>query len=137
MDSIQKGDFKLARSYLSNDFQFSGSVPQPMDGDEWMGLCMILKKAFPDLDYHFQVKSMEGDSAIISTRLNGTHSGYFDLTALHMGVIPATNRPIAAAQEYGRVTVKDGLVASWANIRTEGAGLLAILRQLGIDPPTR
>ena len=135
MDSVQKGDFEKAKSLLSADFQFSGPVPEPINADAWMGMSMSLKKAFPDLDYHFHVESMDGDTANISAELKGTHKGDFDLTAMNMGVIPATNKSFAAAHEHGKVMVQDGKVKSWATEATAGAGLMAILGQLGVKPP--
>src|SRR5512147_2362038 len=89
MDSVQKGDFEKARSFLSSDFKFSGPVPEPVNGEAWMGMSKSLKKAFPNLEYHFHVKSIEGDVASISAQLKGTQSGEFDLTSMKMGVIPA------------------------------------------------
>lgn len=136
MDSIQKGDFEKAKSFLSSDFKFSGSVPEPINAEAWMGMSKSLKKAFPNLDYRFQVKSMNGDVATISAELKGTQSGDFDLTGMNMGVIPATNKSFAAANELGKVTVKGDKVTSWANQANEGAGLMAILGQLGVKPPS-
>ena len=135
MDSVQTGDFEKAKSLLSDDFQFSGPVPEPISGDAWLGMSMSLKKAFPNLEYHFQVESMDGDMANISAQLKGTNSGDFDLTNMDMGVIPATNKSFAAAHEHGKATVKGDKVASWAMEPTEGAGLMAILSQLGVKPP--
>lgn len=135
MDSVQKGDFEKAKSLLSDDFTFSGPVPEPINADAWMGMSMSLKNAFPDLDYQFNIESMDGNTANISSELKGTHSGDFDLTAMHMGVIPATNKSFAAAHEHGKVMVQDGKVTSWATEATEGAGLMAILGQLGVKPP--
>jgi hypothetical protein len=135
MDSIQKGDFEKAKSYLSNDFQFSGPVPEPINGEAWMGMSKSLKKAFSNLDYQFKVESMDGDTATISAKLKGTNNGDFDLTGMHMGVIPATNKSFAATQEHGKAIVKGDKVISWANNPTEGAGLMAILGQLGVKTP--
>lgn len=134
MDSVQKGDFEKAKSLLSDDFQFSGPVPEPINGDAWMGISMNLKKAFPDLNYQFNIESMDGDTANISAELKGTHSGNLDLTPMGMGVIPATNKSFAAAHELGKVIVQDGKVKTWATQPTEGAGLMAILGQLGVKP---
>jgi predicted ester cyclase len=136
MDSIQKGDFNKAKSFLSNDFQFSGPVPEPINAEAWMGMSLSLKKAFPNLEYHFHVESMDGDTASISAQLKGTQTGEFDLTGMHMGTIPATNKAFSAAKEYGKATVKGDKVTSWANTPIEGAGLMAILGQLGIKPPS-
>jgi hypothetical protein len=135
MDSIQSGDFEKAKSYLSSDFQFSGAVPEPINGEAWMGMSVSLKKAFPNLEYHFKVESTDGDTANISARLKGTNSGDFDLTGMHMGVISATNKSFAAAQEHGKATVKGDKVTSWAFQQTPGAGLMAILGQLGVKTP--
>ena len=135
MDSVQKGDFDKAKSFLSHDFQFSGPVPEPINAEAWMGMSMSLKKAFPNLDYHFMVESMDGDIAKFSAQLKGTNSGDIDLTGMRMGVIPATNKSFTAAKEYGKVTVKGDKVTSWAGTPIEGAGLMAILGQLGVKPP--
>ena len=136
MDSIQKADFEKAKSLLSADFQFSGPVPEPINGEAWLGMSKSLKKAFPDLDYHFHVESMTGDTANISAKLQGTNNGDFDLTNMQMGVIPATKKSFVTAQEHGKVTVKGDKVTSWANDSIEGAGLMAILGQLGVKVPT-
>ena len=136
MDSVQKGDFEKAKSFLSSDFMFSGPVPQPINGEAWLGMSMSLKKAFPNLDYQFKMKSMDGDVANISAELKGTHSGEFDLTAMNMGVIPVTNKSFAVPNQHGKATVKGDKVTSWAMEPLEGAGLMAILGQLGVKPPS-
>ena len=53
-----------------------------------------------------------------------------------MGVIPATNKSFAATHEHGKASVQDGKVKTWAMEPTEGAGLMAILGQLGVKLPT-
>ena len=135
MDAVQMGDFKKAKSYLSNDFEFSGPVPQPISGDEWIGLSANLKAAFPDLNYQFKIVSVDGDTANITAQLRGTHKGDLDLTAMHMGVIPATRKSFNAALEHGKVRVRNGKITSLMNEPTEGAGLMAILDQLGVKIP--
>ena len=135
MDAIQMGNFEKAKSYLSNDFKFSGPVPEPISGAEWIGLSAKLKAAFPDLNYQFKILSIDGDTANITAQLKGTHKGDLDLTAMHMGVIPATGKSFNAALEHGKVRVRDGKIISLANEPTEGAGLMAILDQLGVKVP--
>ena len=135
MDAVQKGDFESAKSYLSNDFKFSGAVPEPISGEAWIGMSANLKSAFPDLNYHFNIESVNGDTAQISAELSGAHKGDLDLTAMDMGVIPATGRSFKAAREKGKAMVRDGKVTSFALEPTEGAGLMAILGQLGIKTP--
>ena len=135
MDSVQKGDFAKAKSLLSDDFQFSGPVPEPINGDAWMGMSMNLKKAFPDLDYRFHVDGADGDVVKISAQLKGTHSGDLDLTSIGMGVIPPTNKSFANPHEHGTATVKGDKITAWVVEPIEGGGLMAILKQLGVDVP--
>lgn len=136
MDAIQKGDFEKAQSTLANDFQFSGPVPQPISGPAWMGMSASLKTAFPDLNYQFKVERVDGNTVHVSAELKGTHKGNLDLSAMGMGVIPPTNRAFAATHEHGEATVQDGKVKTWAMKPTEGAGLMAILGQLGVKTPS-
>jgi len=51
-------------------------------------------------------------------------------------VISATNRNVSTARENNTITVKNEKVSSWVVEPTEGAGLAAILKQLGVKPPT-
>jgi predicted ester cyclase len=131
VDSIQHGEFENAKSMLADDFQFSNAVSEPIDRDAWLGMSSGLKTAFPDLDYHFKVIGAEGDIVKATMQLSGTHSGSFDLTGMNMGVIPATNKTFVAKREKTKVTVKENKVTAWVVEETEGAGLKAILRQLG------
>jgi predicted ester cyclase len=134
VDSIQKGDFENARSMLADDFQFSGPVPEPINKEAWLGMSSSLKTAFPDLDYHFKVIGAQGDVVRTTSQLSGTHTGSFDLTNMNMGVIPATNKSFSAKPEKTKITVKENKMTSWAVEPTEGAGLKAILDQLGVEP---
>jgi ketosteroid isomerase-like protein len=136
MDSIQKGDFKNAKTLLADDFQFSGPIPEPINREAWLGMSASLKTAFPDLDYHFKVIGADDDVVKTTSQLSGTHRGSFDLTNMKMGVIPATNKTFSAKLENTKITVKGDKVTSWAVEPTEGAGLKAILGQLGVKLPT-
>jgi len=135
MDSVQKGNFEHARSMLADDFQLSGLVSEPINADTWLGMGASLGMAFTNLDYHFKVDSGDGDVVNTTSQLSGTNSGALDLTGLRMGVISATNRKFSTAQETTKITFKDEKVKSWAIEPTEGAGLKAILGQLGVKLP--
>ena len=55
---------------------------------------------------------------------------------MHRGVIPATDKVFSAKLEKTKVTVKENKIATWVVEPTEGAGLMAILGQLGVTPTT-
>jgi hypothetical protein len=138
LDSVQRGDFEKARFLVSKDCQFSGSVPEPIKREVWMGINKNLKRACPNLDYHFHVDRVDGlDGGVvkISAELKGTHSGVLDLSALRLGVTPATDKSFAMPREHGKVTIKGDKVASWVVEPIAGGGLMGILDQLGIAVP--
>ena len=136
-DSVQKGDFVNAKTLLADNFQFSGPVPEPINREAWLGMSASLKAAFPDLDYHFKVVGADDDVVKTTSQLSGTHRGSFDLTNMNMGIIPATKKAFSAKLEPTKITVKENKITSWAVEPTEGAGLKAILGQLGIKEPTK
>jgi len=51
-------------------------------------------------------------------------------------VIPATKKAFSAKLEKTKVTVKENKITSWVVEPTEGAGLKAILGQIGVKSPT-
>lgn len=136
MDAIQTGDFVKAKSLLATDFQFSWPVSEPINAEAWLEMSMNLKKAFPNLEYHFRVESVQSEGVVkISSELRATHRGDLDLTSLDMGVISATNKSFAAPREHSKMIVADDKVASWAVRPAKGAGLMVILDQLGVQLP--
>ena len=132
MDSVQKGRFDVARTFLSDDFQISGFSAKPLNRKRWLTMIGNLKMACADLNFHFQVQGSEGNVVHTSSQLSGTNSGAFDFTDIHMGVIPATNKKFSTATENTKITVKDDKVTTWTVEPTEGGGLMEILKQLEV-----
>ncbi len=136
MDSVQRGDFDKAKTLLSDDFQFKGMVRRPINGRTWLRMSASLKMAFAGLNYHFKVDSADGNVVNTSSQMSGNNRGAFDLTGLRMGVISATNKDFSTPRESHTITVKNEKVSSWVVKPTEGAGLMAILQQLGVKTST-
>lgn len=132
MDSIQQGDFENAKSMLADNFTFSGSIPEPMNKTDWLEMSIGMKKAFPDLNYHFKVIGADGDVVKSTMQLSGTHSEAFDLTKMNMGTIPATHKTFSVKVEKTKVTVKEHKISAWVVEPNDGAGLNAILKQLEV-----
>ena len=135
MDSVQRGDFDKAKTLLSDDFQFRGLVRRPINGKTWLRMSASLKMAFAGLNYHFKVDSAHGNVVNTTSQMSGNNRGAFDLTGLRMGVISATNKDFSTARENHTITVKNEKVSSWVVEPTEGAGLMAILKQLDVKLP--
>jgi len=136
MDAVQKGDFDKAKTLLSDDFQSKGLVRRPISGKTWLKLGASLRMAFNGLNYHFKVENSNGNVVNTTSQMSGNNRGAFDLTSLRLGVISATNRDFSTATEKIKITVKDDKVTSWVIEKTKGAGLIAILGQLGVKLST-
>ena len=139
LDSVQRGDFQKANFLVSNDCQFSGPVPELLKREAWMGMNKNLKRACPNLDYHFhvdRVDGLNGHLVKISEELKGTQSCVLDLSPVGLGVAPATDKSFATPREHVKVTIKDGKVALWIVEPIEGGGLMGILTQLGLTMPS-
>lgn len=132
LDSVQNADYDTARALLSPDCQFSGSTPEPINRDAWLRMNRSLKKAFPDLDYRFRVEGTDGDVIRVTAKLRGTHTHDLDVSAMNMGVIPATQKSLIHPNERSKVTVRGGQVIAWAVEPIAGGGLRGILIQLGV-----
>jgi len=136
MDSVQRGDFDRAKTLLSDDFRLTGLARRPISGKTWLKMSASMKMAFAGLNYHFNVGSADGDIVNSTMQMSGNNRGAFDLTSINMGVISATHKDFSTARENNTITVRDEKVSSWVVEPTEGAGLAAILKQLGVKPPT-
>jgi len=130
-------DLDSAATYFSDDFQFSGPVPEPMDGKKWIALLKTLNTAFPDMDYNIRTLGVEGDMVRMTNKLTGTHTVDLDLSAMGMGIIPATGKSISLPEESGEATVKNNKITSVHVDSGKDGGLMGILKQLGVAPPQR
>jgi predicted ester cyclase len=111
-------------------------MPEPFTAEQWFGMSADMKTAFPDLDYHFVVQNVDGSVVNTTHQLSGTHTGSFDLTAMGMSVFPATGKSFSLGQEPAQVIIRDGKIISYKIQITKGAGLMALLGQLGIKTPS-
>lgn len=132
---INTGDWDTVASYLADDFQFSGPVPEPVGAAEWIRLNRTMQAGMPDMSVNLRIISVEGDVIRSVDQLTGTHTADLDLTPLGIGVIPATGRKVSLPQESGVARVRDGKVVSIELNTPENGGLVGLLAQLGVEPP--
>ena len=130
LGALNSGDLDTVASFLADNFQFSGPVPEPIGADQWLGLSGVLLNAFEDLQYNLRVESVEGNIVRIAAQLNGTHNNDLDLSAMGMGVIPASGKTFSLPEEHGEVLIEgDKAVAASRNAlslaRRGGQGQLA------------
>ena len=131
LSAFKAGDYDKSGSFLADDFTFSGPVPEPVGKDAYV----IMKAAFSDIDYGSGIVGGEGNVVKVKYQLSGTHTGNLDLTSMGMDVIPATGKTFANKAEVFDFVVEGNKIASISAKPTEGAGLMAILAQIGVQIP--
>jgi hypothetical protein len=70
-----------------------------------------------------------------STQLTGTHTADWDLSAMGMGLIPATGKTFSNPKEEGVMTIENGKITSYFISSKEDSGIPGMLKQLGVQMP--
>ena len=98
---------KAVETYYSDDFQSldkDGNVV--MNKEAYVGMVQLLFTAFKDFEYLTSDLREEGDSVIVSGHFEGTHTGDFELSAMGMGVIPASGKRVFWPEDTIKITVE-------------------------------
>jgi predicted ester cyclase len=134
--AIESGDMATAASFLADDFVLSGPVPDPIGGEQWLGLQGLLLTAFPDWSFNLSDVQVTGNVARTTHQISGTHTGDLDLSPLGMPVIPATGKKVRLPVEHADLTFEGGkAVRLHADVPADG-GVPGIMQQLGVQMPT-
>ena len=92
--AIEADDMNTAMSYLSSDFQLSGPVPEPIGAREWLGLHHALNQGMPDFSFNLKEVRADGNRVYTTVQISGTQTNDLDLSAMGMGIIPATGAAV-------------------------------------------
>ncbi|MCH8877249.1 MAG: nuclear transport factor 2 family protein [Chloroflexi bacterium] len=132
---IESRETRAAAELLSDDFTFSGPVPDPINGAAWLGLHDRLNDAFSDFSFNLRDAQQVGDAAQVTLQLSGTHSSELDLSALDMPNVPTTGKSFELPPESTTVTFEGEKITSIQVAAVEGGGVMGILSQLGVEAP--
>ncbi len=132
---IEDQDWDGALALLTDDFTFSGAVPQPINGRQWIGVHRALAGAMPDLRFNFAGAGDDNGTARGTVALTGTHTGEFVAPIPGLPNVPPTGKRIALPKEPITVTERDGKLANLHVEPVPNGGLLGILKQMGVTVP--
>lgn len=133
--AIEDQDFGGALALLAEDFTFSGAVPEPINGQSWIGVHRALAAAMPDLRLNFAGASEDNDVLQGTVSLTGTHTGTMVAPVPGIPQVPATGRKIVLPQEPVQVTARGGKLTNWHVNNIPHGGLPGILAQMGVALP--
>ena len=90
-----------------------------------------LYAAMPDLRFNASGFQASGSGVRFGVALTMTHTGTLDLAPLGIRAFAPSGRSVMLPPESATVLVRDGKLASWANVTPPDGGLVGIARQIG------
>ena len=105
-----------------------------MDKQAYLGMTHMLMAAFEGFKAVYTGAREEGDGVIVDYHFEGTHTGDFDLSAMGLGVIPASGRKVVWPEATTVFKIEDGKIVN--NRPVGGAsGFASFLAPLGVKIP--
>lgn len=125
---------EAAEKFFSDDFQ---NIDQDdnvlMDKAAYMGMGQLMFAAFQDFKFVYSDLHPEGDGVIVNGHFEGTHTGDLDLSAMGIGVVPASGKKIVWPESSSKWKVEGGKLLS---IQEISGGMADFLAPLGVTPPS-
>lgn len=128
-------DILGAAPYCTDEFTYSGPLPEPLGLHAWAETAAPFLKGIPDWNFNAKVIGEEANVVHVTAHVTGTHTGELDLSALGLGVIPATGKSIALPESKGRLTFDGDRIVNFHIDPAHGAGVPGILAQIGASMP--
>lgn len=132
--AFEAGDTAMLSAAMTDDFVFSGPVPQPIDKAGFLGLNQALHTAIPDWKFNASSFQENGDTVDFTDQITGTHTGV--LAAIPMAPpVPPTGKHIALPVEHLHITVRGGKISRLHVDATPGGGVPGLYAQVGAPLP--
>ena len=135
VNRIDAQDFDGALALLTDDFTFSGAVPQPISGKEWIGVHRALAAAMPDFRVNYVAAGGQNGAAEGTVSLTGTHTGELVLPIPGIPRVPATGKKLVWPKEPVRVTARGGKLSNYRVESVPNGGISGMLKQMGVALP--
>jgi hypothetical protein len=123
-------------TYLSDDFQSldtDGNVV--MDKQGYIGMTQLLMTAFKEFKAVYSDIREESDGVLVSYHFEGTHTGDLDLSAMGVGVIPASGKKIVWPEARSKFKIEGDKIVSIKPYGDSG-GMEDFLAVLGVKAPS-
>ena len=133
--ALETRDFDRAISYLSDNFVFSGPVPQPIGKHEFLAFQRAVEDAFPDWSFNAHDVQEQGEKVTAAVQITGTHTRGLVLPGIP--AIPATGKQISLPEEHIEFTLQGDKIASLTSDNIPGGGIAGILAQIGVPLPAQ
>jgi hypothetical protein len=126
---------EASKTYLSEDFQSldkDGNVEQ--NREALVSVSQLMAAAFTDFKFVYSDIHEEDDGVIVIGQFEGVHTGDLDLSALGLGVIPASGKKIVVPSG-NKFKIEGNKIVSRQDYGDYG-GSSAFLAALGVTLPS-
>ena len=121
--------------YYTDDFLFTNALGDPpMDKNAMLAMGDLMQSALPDISTVFDDIREEDDSVVVTSHWEGTFANDFDLSAMGMGVIPATGKAVVFPTSTIRIDFDgDKICAVYDPATGADAGMAGFLKALSAN----
>lgn len=140
MQALEAKDFDGAASFLSEDFYFGGSMPQPLNKDQFIKFFRELAQGIPNISYHFHdlhevEENEQGNREVATIQMTGHQTDALNLYQLSLPPIPQLDKTISLPEEHWEYVVRGNVIVAIDAEHVSGGGIAGLLHQLGVDAP--
>jgi hypothetical protein len=137
LQAIEAEQWSKAASYLTEDFTFSGAVPQPITGEQWLGVHRAMAAAFSNFSFNFRDAREENGKVLGTVQLVADHTSELRLPIPGIPAIPATGKHISLPAEPVVISFRDEKLVNYEVKSVPDSGVPSILKQIGAAPGVR
>jgi thiamine pyrophosphate-dependent acetolactate synthase large subunit-like protein len=123
------------KDYYTDDFQLTNAQgAPPSDRDATLAMGELMQSAMPDVRTVIEDIREEGDDVLVTSHWEGTFVNDFDLSAMGLGVAPATGKAVVFPTSTVRISFDGDKISRIHNPATEpGTGTAGFLKALGVE----
>lgn len=135
LTAIETGDVAKAGSHMTDDFKFSGPVPQPIGKSEFLAMQTALVAAMPNWKFNAKNYKTQGNKVTLTVQITATHSATLKPVMPGMSSVPASGKKAALPEEAMTITLRGDKIASLEAAQVPGGGVPGLLAQIGVQVP--
>ena len=121
--------------YYTEDFQLTNAQGgPPSDRDATLGMAQLMKAAIPDIRTVIEEIREDGEDVVQTSHWEGTFTNDFDLSAMGLGVVPATGKAIVFPTSTIRVSFDGDRISRIHDTATgPDAGTSGFFKTIGVE----
>jgi hypothetical protein len=127
-EKLNGNDLGTVQSMMSDNFVFSGPVPEPLKKQEYMGFLKGNFKAFSEFKYNHSNFKESGEQCTCNVKVSGKHTGELEVPG--MNPIPATNKSFELPTESVVATFEGDKISKLESQGHPEGGIKGIIKQI-------